>query len=151
MALKVGDKLPNFTAIDTNGAVFDSQTIVGKQPLVIYFYPKDETKVCTDQACSFRDRYQDFQDLGATVIGVSSDSVQSHQKFTKKHHLPFLLLADEAKKLQQLFGVKKDLFGLIPGRVTYVADKNGIVQMVFSSMSSQIHITKALALLKKNV
>jgi len=151
MALKVGDKLPSFTAIDTNGAVFDSQTIVGKQPLVIYFYPKDETKVCTDQACSFRDRYQDFQDLGATVIGVSSDSVQSHQKFTKKHHLPFLLLADEAKKLQQLFGVKKDLFGLIPGRVTYVADKNGIVQMVFSSMSSQIHITKALALLKKNI
>ena len=150
MTVAIGQPMPQCSIPATSGLTFSPASAKGKK-LVLYFYPKDETKVCTDQACSFRDRYQDFQDLGATVIGVSSDSVQSHQKFTKKHHLPFLLLADETKKLQQLFGVKKDLFGLIPGRVTYVADKNGIVQMVFSSMSSQIHITKALALLKKNV
>lgn len=149
MALQIGDKIPNFSAIDTNGNAFESDTIVGKKSLVIYFYPKDDTRVCTEQACSFRDQYEDFKALGAEVIGVSSDSVKSHQKFTIQHNLPFILLSDSDKKLRKLFGVPNDLLGLIPGRVTYVIDKDGIVQLVFNSMSGKIHIEKALEILKR--
>jgi len=148
MALKVGDKVPNFIAKDTNGNDFDSQSIIGKQPVVIYFYPKDETKVCTEQACSFRDNYQEFKDLGAEVIGISADSVQSHLKFKSKFNLPFILLSDADKKLRKLFGVENDLI-FIPGRQTFVADKNGTIIMVFNSMSGKIHIEKALEILKK--
>ncbi len=148
MALKVGDKVPNFIAKDTNGNDFDSQSIIGKQPVVIYFYPKDETKVCTEQACSFRDNYQEFKDLGAEVIGISADSVQSHLKFKSKFNLPFILLSDANKKLRKLFGVGNDLI-FIPGRQTFVADKNGTIIMVFNSMSGKIHIEKALEILKK--
>ncbi len=148
MAIQVGDKIPNFSAIDTNGNVFESDTIVGKKSLVIYFYPKDDTRVCTEQACSFRDQYEDFKALGAEVIGVSSDSVKSHQKFANQHNLPFILLSDADKKLRKLFGVPGDLLGLIPGRVTYVIDKEGIVQLVFNSMSGKIHIQKALEMLQ---
>jgi peroxiredoxin Q/BCP len=149
MAIKVGDKIPKFSAIDTNGNSFESDTIVGKKSLVIYFYPKDDTPGCTIQACSFRDQYEDFKALGAEVIGVSSDSVKSHQKFTKQYKLPFVLLSDSDKKLRRLFGVPNDLLGLIPGRVTYVIDKEGIVQLVFNSMLGKIHIEKALEILKR--
>ena len=102
MELKVGDKVPNFVSIDTNGATFDSQSCIGKKPVVLYFYPKDNTPGCTAQACSFRDQYEDFIDLGAEVIGVSSDSVAAHQKFTKQHKLPFILLSDANKKIRNL-------------------------------------------------
>ena len=149
MALQVGDKVPKFSAIDTNGNVFESDTIVGKKSLVIYFYPKDDTRVCTEQACSFRDQYEDFKALGAEVIGVSSDSAKSHQKFTKQYKLPFILLSDSDKKLRRLFGVPNDLLGLIPGRVTYVIDKEGIIRLVFNSMLGKIHIEKALEILKR--
>jgi peroxiredoxin Q/BCP len=149
MAIQVGDKIPSFSAIDTNGNAFESDTIVGKKSLVIYFYPKDDTRVCTEQACSFRDQYEDFKALGAEVIGVSSDSVKSHQKFAKQYRLPFTLLSDSDKKLRKLFGVPNDLLGLIPGRVTYVADKNGVIQLVFNSMMGKIHIEKALEILKR--
>jgi peroxiredoxin Q/BCP len=149
MALQVGDSIPNFKAIAADGTPFDSQSIVGKQPVVIYFYPKDDTKVCTEQACSFRDQYEDFKALGATVIGISSDSVKAHQQFTEKYRLPFLLLSDENRKLRSLFGVPNDLLGLIPGRVTYVADENGVILMVYNSMSGKIHIKKAYECLKK--
>ena len=148
MALKVGDKLPNFKAKDTNGNLFDGQDYTGKQALVIYFYPKDETKVCTAQACSFRDNYEEFKDLGAEIIGISADSVQSHVKFKSKFNLPFILLSDNDKKLRKLFGVEND-FLIIPGRQTFVVDKNGFVIMVFNSMSGTIHIEKALKVLKK--
>ena len=148
MALKVGDKLPNFKAKDTNGNLFDSQDYIGKQALVIYFYPKDETKVCTAQACSFRDNYEEFKDLGAEIIGISADSVQSHIKFKSKFNLPFILLSDNDKKLRKLFGVEND-FLIIPGRQTFVVDKNGFIIMVFNSMSGTIHIEKALKVLKR--
>lgn len=150
MALKVGDKVPNFIAYDTNGNVFESQSIIGKKPLVIYFYPKDDTPGCTAQACSFRDQYEDFTDLGAEVIGVSSDTVASHQKFAKQYKLPFILLSDSNKKIRNLFGVPSGLFGLLPGRVTYVADKNGTIQLIFdNNLMATKHIPKALASIKK--
>lgn len=151
MALKVGDKVPSFSAIDTNGNLFESNTIVGQKALVIYFYPKDDTLVCTEQACSFRDQYEDFKTLDAEVIGVSSDSVKSHQKFASRYQLPFVLLSDSDKKLRKLFGVPNDLLGLLPGRVTYVIDMNGIIQLVFNSMSGKIHIKKALEILQRKI
>ncbi len=146
--MKVGDALPNFTSKDTNGNDFDSRSIIGKQAVVIYFYPKDETRVCTEQACSFRDNYEEFKALGADVIGISADSVASHVKFKSKYNLPFILLSDNDKKIRKLFGVSNDLL-FIPGRQTFVADKSGIIQMVFNSMSGKIHIEKALEILKK--
>ena len=151
MALQVGDKIPNFSAKDNKGNDFDSNSIIGKKPVVIYFYPKDNTPGCTAQACSFRDQYEDFKDLGAEVIGISSDSVASHEKFIQKYKLPFILLSDSNKKIRHLFGVKANLFGLLPGRVTYVADKNGIIQLVFDSMMASSHIPKALKIITKIV
>ena len=151
MALQVGDKIPNFTAKDNDGNVFDSASIVGKKPVVFYFYPKDNTPGCTAQACSFRDQYEDFKDLGAEVIGISSDSIASHEKFIQKYKLPFILISDSDKKIRNLFGVKANLFGLLPGRVTYVADKNGIIQLVFDSLSAMNHIPRALNSIKKMV
>ena len=148
MALKIGDLLPNFKAKDSNGNEFDSQNYIGKQALVIYFYPKDDTPGCTTQACSFRDNYQDFKDLGAEVMGISSDSPQSHIKFQSKYNLPFILLSDQDKKLRKLFGVENNLL-FIPGRETFVADKNGIIVLIFNSMSAKIHIDKALSILKR--
>ena len=151
MALQIGDKIPNFTAIDSSGNYFDSSAIVGIRPVVLYFYPKDNTPGCTAQACSFRDQYEDFKDLGAEVIGISGDSAASHEKFIQKYNLPFILISDSDKKIRNLFGVKTNLFGLLPGRVTYVADKNGIIQLMFDSMNASNHIPKALAIVKKIV
>ena len=148
MALKIGDKIPSFTAKDTNGNLFESQDYIGKQPLVIYFYPKDNTPGCTTQACSFRDNYQDFKDLGAEVIGISSDTIQSHIQFKSKFNLPFILLSDNDKKIRKLFGVQNNLL-VIPGRETFVTDKNGTILLIFNSMSAEIHIEKALEILKK--
>ncbi|WP_264566755.1 peroxiredoxin [Flavobacterium sp. N3904] len=149
MELKVGDKIPHFAAKDTNGNDFDSKEIVGKKPLVVYFYPKDNTPGCTAQACSFRDQYEDFKDLGAEVIGISSDSIASHQKFTQQFKLPFILLSDSGKTIRKLFGVPAGLFGILPGRVTYVADKTGTIIMVFDSMMAKHHIPKALEAIRK--
>ena len=149
MGLRVGDKIPNFKAKDANGNDFDSQNIIGQKPLVIYFYPKDNTPGCTVQACSFRDQYEDFKDLGAEVIGVSGNNIASHQKFAKQYKLPFILLSDSDKKIRTLFGVPSRMFGLLPGRVTYVADKNGIIKMVFDSMTAAKHIPKALEAIRE--
>ena len=149
MGLKLGDVVPNFTAQTTDGSLFDSQDYIRKKPLVIYFDPKDDTLVCTAQACSFRDQYEDFKSFGAEVIGVSSDSIRSHQEFAKQYQLPFILLSDSKKQLRKLFGVPNDLLGLLPGRVTYVLDDKGKVQLIFNSMSGPIHIQKALACIKK--
>ncbi|MDD5151032.1 MAG: peroxiredoxin [Flavobacterium sp.] len=151
MALQVGDKIPKFLAKDSFGNDFDSTSVVGKKPIVFYFYPKDNTPSCTAQACSFRDQYEDFKDMGAEVIGISSDSIASHEKFIQKYNLPFILLSDSDKKIRNLFGVKANLFGLIPGRVTYVVDKNGIIQLIFDSLTATDHIPKALESIKKMI
>lgn len=149
MALQLGDRIPDFSAIDTNGNLFDSVNVVGIKPVVIYFYPKDDTRICTEQACTFRDQYEEFKQLGAEVIGISSDSLKSHVAFANKHHLPFVLLSDSDKRIRKAFGVPNDLFGLIPGRATYVADKDGILRMIFDSTSGKIHIEKALETIRQ--
>jgi len=148
MALQVGDKIPFFSSIDNKGNSFGIIDYIGK-PLVIYFYPKDDTPGCTIQACAFRDQYEDFKALGAEVIGISSDSLQSHQKFASRYKLPFILLSDYDKKIRIQFGVPNDFLGLLPGRATYVIDKNGVVQLIFDNTSAKIHIQKALEILKR--
>jgi thioredoxin-dependent peroxiredoxin len=147
MALKVGDRIPFFIAKNSNGDNFEVRDYLG-HALVIYFYPKDDTPGCTIQACTFRDQYEDFKSLGAEVIGISSDSTKSHQKFASKYKLPFILLSDFDKKIRTQFGVPNDFLGLIPGRATYVIDKEGIIQFIFDSTSAKIHIEKALEILK---
>jgi peroxiredoxin Q/BCP len=149
MALQVGDRVPFFTGKKSNGDSFEVRDYIGHSPLVIYFYPKDNTRVCTEQACSFRDQYEDFKALGAEVIGISSDSLKSHTEFANKHQLPFILLSDEDKKIRKEFRVPNDYFGLIPGRATYVTDKNGFIRLIFDSTSGKIHIDKALEILKQ--
>jgi peroxiredoxin Q/BCP len=148
MSIQIGDQLPHFSSVKQDGTDFDSHSIQHK-PVVIYFYPKDNTPGCTTQACSFRDAYQDFQDLGAEVIGVSGDSVRSHQGFQQKYKLPFILLSDENRKLRKLFGVPTALFGLIPGRVTYVFNSKGVCIYIFDSLNAKNHIAKALIALQK--
>jgi peroxiredoxin Q/BCP len=149
MAIQIGDKLPSFKATRQDGSAFDSHEIHEK-PVVIYFYPKDFTPGCTTQACSFRDAYQDFQDLGAEVIGISGDSATSHQSFQQKYKLPFILLSDADRRLRRLFGVPTSLFGLLPGRVTYVFNAKGYCIYIFDSISAKNHITKALGAIQKS-
>lgn len=149
--IKVGDTLPLFGAKDQNGEDFYIASVLHKKVLVIYFYPKDDTPGCTKQACFFRDQYEEFKDLGAEVIGISGDSVKSHKKFAEQYKLPFTLLSDEDKSLRKLFGVPTNLLGLLPGRVTYVVDKQGIVRLVFDSMNAESHFQKVLETVKKLV
>lgn len=150
MSLKIGDSIPNFTLKDQNGNDFQIEKIIGKQALVIYFYPKNFTPGCVKEACDFRDQYEDFKDLGATVIGISSDTESSHAKFASKYNLPFVLLSDKNGSVSRKFGVKKNLLGLLPGRETYVVDKNGKVILMFNSMDASKHIKKALKILQSD-
>jgi peroxiredoxin Q/BCP len=143
-----GMKAPDFTLASQTGNTVSLHDYLGKNPVVLYFYPKDETPVCTKEACSFRDNMDTFRDLDATIIGVSADSVESHKKFADKYNLPFILLCDEDNKVRKLYGVPKTL-KLMPGRVTYVIDKDGIVKHVFASqLDAEKHVTEAVASLK---
>ncbi|MBT8182044.1 MAG: peroxiredoxin [Eudoraea sp.] len=149
MGLKVGQVIPQFSLPDQDGKLFNSNDIVGKKPFVIFFYPKDYTPGCTLEVCSFRDSYEEFTELGATVIGISSDSENTHRRFASKYKLPFKLLADRQKKVQSLFKVESKLFNLLPGRETYVVSKEGVILMAFNSINASLHMKKALNALKK--
>ena len=149
MSLNIGDIVPYFELNDQKGELFKSDTVIGQKPVVAYFYPKDETPGCTAEACSFRDSYEDFKDLGAEVIGISSDSIGSHKRFAQRHRLPFVLLADTKKKVQRLFKLPKLLFGLYTKRITFVIDKEGKVVYVHDSLLATSHIKKALKALKQ--
>ncbi len=149
MALVVGDKIPEFSALNDNGKDFKSIEIIGKKPVVIYFYPKNFTPGCTKEACSFRDSYEEFKVLGAEVIGISSDSIASHTKFKNRYNLPYVFLSDPKGKLRKLFGVKSELLGLLPGRETYVIDKEGIIQLKFNSLNASKHMNKAMTKVKE--
>ena len=146
--IQVGNKAPSFHLPDSTGKTVSLDDFLGKTNLVVYFYPKDFTSGCTREACSFRDSYQFFKDLGAEVIGISSDSEASHDAFAKKHQLPFILLSDRDGLTKKAFGVKKAL-GIMPGRVTFLVDKKGIVRHVFSSQTNMnAHVDEALRVLK---
>lgn len=147
--LTIGDSLPAFKLKDQNDAWFSSDQLNGK-PAVIYFYPKDDTPGCTKEACSFRDQFEAFSDLGAAVIGISSDSPASHKKFAEKYRLPFTLLSDSNRELRKTFGVPTNLLGLIPGRVTYIFSKEGKLIHIFNSQTNaEQHVDEALKFLSK--
>ena len=149
--INVGDQIPDFSLMDQYGERFHVTEHLG-QPMVIYFYPKDDTPGCTKEACAFRDAYESFTDLGVKVIGISADSVESHRDFAEKYKLPYTLLADTGNEVRQLFGVPKSLMGLLPGRVTYVINNKGKVVYVFNSQfAAEKHITEALKALKEKV
>jgi peroxiredoxin Q/BCP len=142
---------PDFDLPNTSGEMVRLSSFRGKQPVVVYFYPKDETKVCTAEACAFRDSYEDFKKEGAEVIGISSDPASSHKQFAANHNLPFILLSDEGGKVRSAWGVPLTM-GILPGRVTYVIDKQGMIRLMFESQTqANRHIEeakKALAKLK---
>jgi peroxiredoxin Q/BCP len=145
--LVVGSKIPDVSFTGPGGKV-RVHDLVGERAVVLYFYPKDETSGCTAQACAFRDAYQDFLDAGADVVGVSADDAKSHDGFTQHHRLPFKLLSDPGGAGAKAFGVKKT-FGLIPGRVTFVIDRGGVVRMRFDSqIQAKRHIAEALTVVK---
>ena len=148
--LKVGDRAPDFTLpMQKTGESFHLYDMIGKSAIVLYFYPKDDTPGCTAEACSFRDNYEVFQEAGAEVIGVSSDSEASHQQFASKYKLPFILLSDKNGELRKKYGVPTTL-GFMPGRVTYVIDKEGIVRHIFSSQfAPEQHIVEAIRSLQE--
>ena len=143
--ITAGTRAPDVWLKVRDQGVLRLADLLGKKTVVLYFYPKDETLGCTIEACSFRDAYEDFVAMGAEVIGVSSDSLDSHDQFAKKHRLPFILASDPDGSVARAFGVKKQLFGLIHDRVTFVIDKEGIVRDVFQSqIRAKEHVARAL-------
>lgn len=145
--VKVGDKAPDFSLIDQTGKsvkLSKFQGLFGK-PVVLYFYPSDNSPGCTRQAAAFTENFSAFKKAGAVVLGVSGDDVESHVKFIGDQQIPFQLLADEGNKVRQEYGVKKDLLGLLEGRETYVIGKDGIVKLVYNNQfGPESHIEKAL-------
>ncbi len=146
--VKVGSVAPNFTLPSQSGEMVSLEDFLGHKPVVLFFYPKDDSPGCTKQVCAFRDDYEEFGKLDAEVIGISSDSVESHRSFAARNHLPFTLVSDEGGKVRKLYGVSNTL-GLFPGRVTYVIDREGVVRHVFSSQAGIVqHVEEALAALE---
>lgn len=149
--IAVGQKAPDLTLPNQKGEAVTLSALWKSGPVVVYFYPKDETPGCTAQACGFRDAYSTFKDAGAEVVGISSDDADSHQRFADHHRLPFVLLADTRGEARKAFGVKKTL-GLLPGRTTFVLDRNGVVQHVFDSqLRPTAHVGEALDVVKRLV
>lgn len=147
--IRVGDEAPVFQGLTQEGKPFSLAEQRGKSAVVLYFYPKDNTAVCTAEACAFRDAYEDFVAAGAVVVGVSSDTQESHQEFAARQRLPFVLIADPGGALRNLYGVPKTLW-FLPGRVTYVIDKQGIVRHIFNAaLASQKHVDEALRIVRQ--
>lgn len=151
MPLKISDKAPLFEATADDGSKFSLGNLIGKSNIVLYFYPKDFTSGCTKEACAFRDNWNIVLSLGATIIGVSSDDVETHAKFKKDHNIPFTLVSDRKKEIRKLYGVDS-MF--LPPRTTFVVDKDGVIRSVFNSqLNISKHVKEALSTLEtiKNV
>lgn len=148
-SLKVGDPIPRIVLQNQNGETIHVNNYVGAYNLVIYFYPQDDTPGCTKEACGFRDSYEAFADLGAKVIGISSDNIDSHKAFSAKYNLPFDLLSDTEDSVRDAFGVPKAYGNLVPGRTTYIIDEEGIIQHVFNSATNaEEHVKVAQEILQ---
>ena len=146
--LAVGNTIPEFTLLDQNEIEVNIKNKLGK-PLVVYFYPKDDTPGCTKEACYFRDQFDVFAEHGAEIIGISNDSPKSHFKFAQKYNLNFTLLSDKGGKVEKLFGVPRTVLGLLPGRVTYIIDAKGIIRHIFNSQfKAEKHVDEALKIIK---
>ena len=149
--VKVGSVAPDFTLPSQAGQMVSLEEFFGRKPVVLFFYPKDDSPGCTREVCAFRDYFEEFGKLDAEVIGISSDSVESHRSFAVKHDLSLTLLSDEGGNIRRLYGVPKT-FGLFPGRVTYFIDREGVVRHVFTSqLSVERHVQEALTALRSDV
>jgi peroxiredoxin Q/BCP len=147
--IEVGDAAPELTLSTHSGERIALADYRGEKAVVLFFYPKDGTAVCTKEACAFRDAYEQFVEAGAVVIGISADSASRHQAFASSHRLPFVLASDENGEARRAFGVPKTL-GFLPGRVTYVIDREGIVRHVFNSQfAADRHVSEALEVIRK--
>jgi peroxiredoxin Q/BCP len=143
LAVKIGDKAPDFTLPSQMGDSVTLSEFFGKKNIVLFFYPKDESPGCTAEVCTFRDSYPELTNLGAEVIGISGQSIESHKSFATHYGLPFILLSDKDNKVRKLYGVPSTI-GFLPGRVTYVIDKQGIVRQIFSSQTqTKRHVEEA--------
>lgn len=153
--VKIGEKAPDFALPCiapgmANGTVIKLSDLYSKAVVVVAFYPADETPGCTAEACSFRDKFETFKKVGATVVGISENTIESHIQFAQHHRLPYILAADVDNKARKAFDVPRSMLGLMAGRVTYVIDRAGIVRHIFNSqMNSTKHITESLAIIEK--
>ena len=148
MTIKQGENAPSFEGLTADGAKLSLKDFLGKKNVVLYFYPKDDTPGCTKEACSFRDNIKPLQGLGAEIVGVSLDSVESHRKFRDKYHLPFPLLSDKDKRIATAYGVLKE-GGTSTSRVTFIIDKKGKVAKIFPKVDVTIHTSEVTAALKE--
>ncbi len=147
--LQQGDYAPDFVLKDQHGAIIKLSDYRNRSNVVLYFYPKDDTPGCTVEACGFRDQYHQFKEVGAEVIGVSSDDSSSHFKFASKFHLPFTLLSDSGSKVRKLYNVPNSYI-FIPGRVTFIIDKMGVIRHVFNSqLNAAKHVDEAMKVLER--
>ncbi|MDX2194788.1 MAG: peroxiredoxin [Cytophagales bacterium] len=137
--LQEGDKAPFFTLFDQNNQVFDASRHIGKHPVVLFFYPRDDSPGCTKEVCSFRDKYEDYQKIGTVVVGINPGSIMSHKKFSDKHKLQYSLLSDSKNDVADLFGVETSLLGYIVSRVTFVINKEGIIEKIIKEQPADMH------------
>ena len=145
MPITEGDQAPDFSLPDQNGNTFSLKDFIGKTNILLYFYPKDETPGCIAEACEFRDKIHDFDGYNCKVVGISKDSVNSHAKFTRHYNLPFILLSDSKNSVRKLYGVESSVFGLLPGRKTYLINKQGIITHIFDyQFKAKKHVVDTL-------
>jgi peroxiredoxin Q/BCP len=146
--VKVGDQAPDFEGPTLDGSKLGLKDFKGKKNVVLYFYPKDDTPGCTREACSFRDNIKTLRGLNAEIVGVSLDSIQSHDKFSRKYGLPFPLISDKEKRIATSYGVLRDI-GLSTNRVTFIIDKHGRIAKVFPKVDVGKHTDEVVAALKE--
>ena len=149
-SIAIGDSCPSFCLPNQDGNIINLADYLGKSNIVLFFYPKDDTPGCTKEACTFRDEGERFIGLNCKVFGISSDPVQKHQQFAARYSLNYDILSDQQQNVRKLFGVPKNLFGLIPGRVTYIIDVQGTVQGIFNSLTNPVgHVREAIDCLER--
>jgi peroxiredoxin Q/BCP len=149
-SIAIGDSCPCFCLPNQDGNIINLADYLGKSNIVLFFYPKDDTPGCTKEACTFRDEGERFVGLNCKVFGISSDPVQKHQQFAARYSLNYDILSDQQQNVRKLFGVPKNLFGLIPGRVTYIIDVQGTVQGIFNSLTNPVgHVREAIDCLER--
>jgi len=145
--LTVGDSIPKFSLKDQDDSLINIKDYIGKKILVIFFYPKDESMVCTKEACTFRDSIPDFTKAGAIVLGINNGSVASHKEFKQHHNLAYNLLSDSGDTVKHMFGISN---GLSNSRVTFVIDKSGVIVFTFNSLlQGKEHVDKALEFIRE--
>jgi thioredoxin-dependent peroxiredoxin len=142
-----GDHIPDVPLVNADGSTVLLGSLIDR-PLVLFFYPKDNTPGCTAEVCAFRDDYQAFVEAGADVIGVSSDDNQSHANFRERHRLPYRLMSDPGGAARKAFGIPKTL-GILPGRATFVINRQGTILYAFNSQfAPERHVKNALEALR---